>query len=99
MSGFFTTHGSQSFLLADVPVRLNPVKLATHPPIRTDQPKFAVHYRDVFCFPRNAHVFAESSDEAERILMEDGYGFADGQTLFPRKIERVEPVTATPFLN
>lgn len=79
-------------LAADTPVRLHPVTLASRPPARQSQPKFAVHYRDVFCMRRIVHVFAESGDDAARCIMEDGYGYADGHTLFPRKIECVEPV-------
>lgn len=87
-------------LLADSsPVRLFPVKPVPFPPQRQKQPKFAVYYRDLLSIVRNIHVFADTPEDAAEHVMEDGYGYADERPLYPRKIERVEPVPTTPFLN
>ncbi len=77
---------------ASAAVRRKPITLAVRPQAKLSQQKFAVFFRDVFGFVRNIHVFADNVDDAEADIEKNGYGFADELTLYPLKIERVEPV-------
>ena len=54
--------------------------------------KFAVYFRNIFNVSSNVHIFADSGEDAAAYVEKNGYGYADGTTLYPRKIERVELV-------
>lgn len=75
-----------------VAVRRKSITLAVRPQENPSQQQSAVFFRDVFGLVRNIHVFADNLNDAEAGVEENGYGSANGMTLYPLKIERVELV-------
>ncbi len=77
---------------ASVAVRRTPITVAVWPQEKPSQQKLTAFFRDVFGFVRSIQVFADNVHDAEAGIEKNGYGCADGMTLYPLKVERVELV-------